>query len=37
RKLGNDYTERYRPVAEGELRIAGERLAQVLNSALGRR
>ncbi|MFK3846030.1 S1/P1 nuclease [Stenotrophomonas sp. NPDC078853] len=37
RKLDNDYTERYRPVAEGELRIAGERLAQLLNSALGRR
>ncbi|GAB3062664.1 S1/P1 nuclease [Stenotrophomonas tumulicola] len=37
RKLGDEYTARYRPVAEGELRIAGERLAQVLNSALGHR
>lgn len=37
RTLDEDYTTRYRPVAEGELRIAGERLAQVLNSALGRR
>ncbi len=37
RKLGDDYTRRYRAVAEAELRIAGERLAQVLNEAIGRR
>ncbi|MBD8636499.1 S1/P1 nuclease [Stenotrophomonas sp. CFBP 13725] len=37
RKLGADYTDRYRPVAESELRIAGEHLAQVLNRTLGPR
>ena len=37
RKLGDDYTERYRAVAETELRIAGERLGQLLNATLGRR
>ncbi len=37
RKLGDDYTARYRPVAEAQLRLAGERLAQVLNGALGQR
>lgn len=37
RKLGDDYTAQYRPVAEAQLRLAGERLAQVLNGALGPR
>ncbi len=37
RKLGDDYTARYRPVAETQLRLAGERLAKVLNGALGQR
>lgn len=36
RTLTGDYTARFRPVAEGELRIAGERLAQILNSTLDR-
>lgn len=34
RKLGDEYTGRYRPVAESELRLAGERLAQLLNTVL---
>ena len=37
RKLGDDYTAHYRPVAEAQLRLAGERLALVLNGALGPR
>jgi len=37
RKLGDDYTARYRPVAEAELRLAGERLAVLLNQVLGTR
>ncbi len=37
RKLGAEYTEHYRPVAERELRLAGERLARLLNSVIGRR
>lgn len=37
RKLGDEYTAQYRPVAEAQLRLAGERLAQVLNGALGQR
>lgn len=35
RTLEDDYTQRYRPVAEAELRIAGERLARLLNQLLG--
>ena len=37
RKLEDDYTGRYRAVAETELRIAGERLGQLLNATLGHR
>ena len=37
RKIGDEYTERYRPVAEAQLRLAGENLAQLLNRVLGAR
>jgi len=36
-KIGDEYTERYRPVAEAQLRLAGENLAQLLNRVLGTR
>lgn len=34
RKLSSDYVTKYLPVVEQQLRLAGERLAQVLNEAL---
>ncbi|PTS80564.1 S1/P1 nuclease [Stenotrophomonas sp. HMWF023] len=37
RKIGDDYTTRYRPVAEAQLRLAGENLAQLLNRVLATR
>ena len=37
RKIGDEYTERYRPLAEAQLRLAGENLAQLLNRVLGTR
>lgn len=37
RKIGDEYTERYRPLAEAQLRLAGENLAQLLNRVLGAR
>lgn len=37
RKLGPEYTDTYLPVAERELRLAGERLAVLLNDTLGKR
>jgi hypothetical protein len=37
RKLGAEYTDTYLPVAERELRLAGERLAVLLNDTLGKR
>ncbi len=37
RTLGPDYAATYRPVAEQELRLAGERLAVLLNATLGKR
>lgn len=33
--LGSDYGDRFRPVAEKQLRLGGERLARLLNSILG--
>lgn len=33
--LADDYVERYRPLAENHLRLAGERLAVLLNDVLG--
>ncbi|WP_312709796.1 S1/P1 nuclease [Stenotrophomonas sp.] len=36
-KIGDEYTARYRPVAEAQLRLAGENLAQLLNRVLGTR
>ena len=36
-KIGDEYTERYRPLAEAQLRLAGENLAQLLNRVLGTR
>jgi nuclease S1 len=33
--LPADYVARYRPQAEAELRQAGDRLAAILNAALG--
>ncbi|GAA1481917.1 S1/P1 nuclease [Gordonia sinesedis] len=33
--LGADYTAKYRPVVESQLRLAGERLARLLNEKLG--
>ena len=35
--IGDEYAERYRPVAEAQLRLAGENLAQLLNRVLGTR
>ncbi|SIL88802.1 Endonuclease [Mycobacteroides abscessus subsp. abscessus] len=32
--IGTDYTNQYRPVAEAQLRLAGERLARLLNATL---
>ena len=37
RTLGPEYTATYRPIAEQELRLAGERLAVLLNATLGKR
>jgi len=37
RTLGPSYSATYRPVAERELRVAGERLAVLLNDTLGKR
>ncbi len=37
RKLEASYTDTYLPVAERELRLAGERLAVLLNDTLGKR
>lgn len=37
RKLGSAYSATYRPIAERELRLAGERLAVLLNATLGKR
>jgi len=37
RKIGDEYTARYRPVAEAQLRLAGENLAQLLNRVLAAR
>ncbi|MEK0265040.1 S1/P1 nuclease [Stenotrophomonas rhizophila] len=37
RTLGPSYSATYRPVAESELRVAGERLAVLLNDTLGKR
>lgn len=32
--IGAEYTNQYRPVAEGQLRLAGERLARLINATL---
>ena len=37
RKLGQDYVDKFTPVAEQRLRIAGDRLAGILNRVLGSR
>jgi hypothetical protein len=37
RTLSEEYTTTYRPVAERELRLAGERLAVLLNDTLGKK
>jgi hypothetical protein len=34
RRLGDDYLDRWRPLAERQVRLAGQRLAAVLNQAL---
>jgi hypothetical protein len=34
RKIGQDYADTWRPLAEAQLRLAGERLAALLNELL---